>query len=1218
MSVKTVPFDRIIYGIADYDKESLVPDGVAWLRSVDYRTDPRRITILPRTVKESGTVYQNMPKWFTPRGTTGYIYDAAGNLYQRTSAGVHSLIRSVGQSHGNGLAYYGEDDFVYYTTDVSIGRYGQFSVGSPAFSDDFLGAQGGIPTNTNSTDLEASSSHIMSKSDTASLSITGDIALEIYFKPESLPTVGNSMTLISKWNEQSNQRSYKFDIKAISGYFGDGSDGSYTVSVDATDAPIDSACSGTLDASTLSATNASFAVGQVIFIHQSRGTGAGTWQRNKVAGYTAGTITLEEPLNYSYNSTGSNKAQVLVLKQYTNVTINSAKTLTVKSWDGTVGGILSFIANGTITVTGTISANGTAATLSTSGRTGGGFRGGDGATNYAYKGEGTTGATVLATDGSNNGNGAGAGHHNGNSNNIAIGGGGGSNGTQGGYGKNGQVPGGNPGDLAGTADLTTMVFGGGGGGGASGTSAVVTSYGGASGGAIIFLSGADIQVSGAITADGGSAAGSADPHGGAGAGGSILLKAQTATLGTGLIHANGGAGCVIGGNTWGTGGAGRVHLDYLTSYSGTTSPTLNATQDNNLVTTTSYQLRLALSSTGSNEEVLTKNATIATGSYYHLAVSWDASASTAEFMLNGSSIGDSVGTLTAIYNSTAAYAIGGHYNSSGNATSFLDGLVDETRLWNVTRTEEEIFANKDVELIGNEAGLAAYHQYDGNLSDTTSNANDLTHSSSAVYSTDVPFSAPTTRLDKDQEDTSTGNTSATATAISEGASGRQTFVPAKDPQKSIKIFISDTGDDCDWTITVHDALNRTVATKTLTHAQVAAGAVEFTFDTPWRPIIGASYHFHVTTSNTTGTPLVVSGSSNNFETAEFTSYYQFLVNDTEWHPLMHYSNMLLVGNERYLAVWNASSYNPHRLILPSGYRLRCMGQWNEYAAFGFMKGSTVDESDQGLLVFWDGTADTYNLALPVPEGAINSMIGSGGQLDFIAGSHLDLMRYTGGAEFQKLKRLPKITNRTTAEVFPGAMTMWQALERIGLAGDSDSTTIERGVYSYGRLNDLYPESLSYDYPISTGSRLSSVDIGMVAVSGNKLLIGFRDGTSYGVDVVDPTGSPFPTATIEYLIRDEGGVFKEKQLQAIRADYETLIDGHSFSVKYKLNRASDWHSGATSDFDEDDDLTTLRHDVDQGRHKEYQVAIDLATTVSTSPALLSVAAVEEILEEEQFV
>lgn len=71
-----------------------------------------------------------------------------------------------------------------------------------------------------------------------------------------------------------------------------------------------SACSGTAGAYTLSATNASFAAGQEILIHQTQGTNAGQWERNTIQSYTAGTITLKNPLLGSYVS----GAQVLAMR----------------------------------------------------------------------------------------------------------------------------------------------------------------------------------------------------------------------------------------------------------------------------------------------------------------------------------------------------------------------------------------------------------------------------------------------------------------------------------------------------------------------------------------------------------------------------------------------------------------------------------------------------------------------------------------------------------------------------------------------------------------------------------------------------------------------------------------------------------------------------------------------------------------------------------------
>ena len=146
------------------------------------------------------------------------------------------------------------------------------------------------------------------------MSIKGDITIEGNFKPESLPAAGAEVTLVSKWNGLSDERSYYLGLAAVSGYFGDGSDGALTISADTTQAPTDSSCSGTAAAYTLSATNASFAAGQKILIQQSRGTGVGKWERNEIASYTAGTITLTDALTNTYTDSGASQAQVLVLK----------------------------------------------------------------------------------------------------------------------------------------------------------------------------------------------------------------------------------------------------------------------------------------------------------------------------------------------------------------------------------------------------------------------------------------------------------------------------------------------------------------------------------------------------------------------------------------------------------------------------------------------------------------------------------------------------------------------------------------------------------------------------------------------------------------------------------------------------------------------------------------------------------------------------------------
>lgn len=360
---------------------------------------------------------------------------------------------------------------------------------------------------------------------------------------------------------------------ASSSQFGAGGDGALSIAADTTEAPIDSACTATIGTNTITATNVSFAAGQKILVIQMQGAGAGNKEERVISTYTAGTITTTEPLTYGY-VTG---AQVRTIPQYTSVTIASTKVYSAKAWNGTVGGILAFKVSGELTTTGSITG------------TGKGFRGGAaGGLGEGGQGEGTTGAGGTSTAANSNGGGGGDG---GGGNKAGAGGGGGGNGAVGTTGQNsstGERLGGTGGTISGNATLTSLCLGGGGGSGA-GNGEAQTGGTGAIGGGIIFISAKTITGTGTIITGGsaGSSGTSVDAGGGGGgAGGSILLRCQTATIGTNLITAPGGAGGTANScRTGGAGAVGRIHIDYLTSVSGTTTPTFDGTQDSTLADT---------------------------------------------------------------------------------------------------------------------------------------------------------------------------------------------------------------------------------------------------------------------------------------------------------------------------------------------------------------------------------------------------------------------------------------------------------------------------------------------------------------------------------------------------------------------------------------------------------------------------------------------------------
>jgi large repetitive protein len=358
--------------------------------------------------------------------------------------------------------------------------------------------------------------------------------------------------------------------------FGNGSDGTYTPTT-STEAPIDSSASGTSGTTSLSATNASFDSGQLILIWQVRGTGAGGWELNRISSYSTGTITTAHDLTMTYTDSGNSQAYVRVLKQYSNVLIDTGVTLTSKAWDGNVGGLVGWFCKGKTTVTGTITA------------TGKGYRGATavGAQANAKQGgshpnESFTTATTANTGGGGGGLGTGDadGADGGGGGNYSGGAGSGTNGD----GGVGHVPG-SAGSTYGVATLVSL-FPGSGGGGGGGSIGVSGSTGGAGGGAVAIFS-KEITITGSIVTGGttgGTGSGDSGSAGG-GAGGSVLVKSQVATLGTAKITAPaGGAGAKSGeGGAGGAGGTGRIRLDYSHSYTGTTTPTLSVVQDTTIV-----------------------------------------------------------------------------------------------------------------------------------------------------------------------------------------------------------------------------------------------------------------------------------------------------------------------------------------------------------------------------------------------------------------------------------------------------------------------------------------------------------------------------------------------------------------------------------------------------------------------------------------------------------
>lgn len=366
--------------------------------------------------------------------------------------------------------------------------------------------------------------------------------------------------------------------------YGDGRDGALTVAAGQTLVlgSIRAGVNATGATAVLTTATGGFAVGDLLFFHQTRGTGyAGCYEFNTIAAiHSASAWSLAQPLTCSYSSTGG-KAQVIKVPQYRTVTVASGARLTAPAWDGTTGGILVFKANGEIQIRGEVWASGL------------GYQGGSGGDYQAavYKAQGWQGeSNTGGGSGSRLANSSGGGGGEGDDGSITgtdqkivgAGGGGGGHATSGTSG----VQAGDKPSLSGLAGSSTVWssqpakvnLGAGGGGGGADDSASCRGGGGGRGGGLVVMAAPQVEVSGLIAADGqNGSSGSATDNcrtggGGGGAGGSILVTGSDVAFSSGQVWVRGGAGgsgrgpnSPTGGNG-GSGGNGRVIVNFCSAF----------------------------------------------------------------------------------------------------------------------------------------------------------------------------------------------------------------------------------------------------------------------------------------------------------------------------------------------------------------------------------------------------------------------------------------------------------------------------------------------------------------------------------------------------------------------------------------------------------------------------------------------------------------------------
>lgn len=425
------------------------------------------------------------------------------------------------------------------------------------------------------------------------------------------------------------------------------------------------------------------------------------------------------------------------------------------------------------------------------------------------------------------------------------------------------------------------------------------------------------------------------------------------------------------------------------------------------------------------------------------------------------------------------------------------------------------------------------------------------------------------------------NTYSLLTSIQESATNMRTFISDIEPgyRIGVKIVIKGTGD---YTLTLHDDANNSLGTVTVTNANLVAGQTNyFTFTTPPRLSVsvnnftstssgGRTYHWHITSTVADGT--VQTTTAGSLADADMEFWASALVTPNNGlHPIYQFSNLTLIGNEKYVASYAPLQDNPttsdflrHQLQFPPGYETNGFAQLELYAAITAEQRSTSSTRDYqtGKMFLWDGIQTTYNRYFDIPEGAPETIFSHKNTLYMIAGGAL---YESSGGQPVKIRTIRNTSGEYSSiadstHVNPHMMTVRRGILLIAYPTLTTNQTLEHVVYGYGSINKQYPVSWTTSYNASTGTILNNgsnnLRLGMLKSYGDTLYLSWRDDSSgtptYGVDLVDNSSTPATDFQIQLLYFDNNQPYKENLAKKALAVFDTLPTGVSLRMWYTLN------------------------------------------------------------------
>jgi hypothetical protein len=490
--------------------------------------------------------------------------------------------------------------------------------------------------------------------------------------------------------------------------------------------------------------------------------------------------------------------------------------------------------------------------------------------------------------------------------------------------------------------------------------------------------------------------------------------------------------------------------------------------------------------------------------------------------------------------------------------------------------------------------------------------------------------------------------------ISEAITQFCPFIPDIEPFYSVAVYVTTVGTG-NWTLTMHDSLNNNLGAVTITNGNMVAGWNNFVFTSPGIRAIpngfataqAAGYHFHLTSSVAGDTAAVATVNPADLTGCNFLLFaYRLVQTNNGWHPTTIFGLYLCIGNGPYLSTYtfnndnnpnNATSgahgagWDRHALSLDYGYEVCGLSVNNQYLVIAAEKRSTSSTRSyqDGYLYFWDGQNTNYNFKIEIPMGSPYSVYTFNNITYFyVAGS---LFAWGGGQQVIKVRYMAYQNTdylgvAESTIVNPNMIDSRYNLLMLGYPSSTTNINTTYGIYSWGAVELVYPNSFGYSYSLANQSQnyssSNNLQIGTIKNFVDTMYMSWQQTTGgvtqYGLDIMNNSSTPAQNFSWQSLIWDGGVRYKTKKALRLKISFLALPANTTLTAQYSLDRGA-WitsdPSGSNS-FSANTGDTSVVIEFNNARFKEIQFGfLGTCTSATTAPTITGVTLEVDPLEDE---